>query len=127
MDEKKIVEVKIEEGREIYALEGYGIGSPAILVEWGYSMSGELGLHGCTGSFAEAQLGTLDEEMEFVSDLYTAENTPNRACIGRPKEIEGWDPEEDGEDDDEDNEVDWDAYAAWVEDYCRRTLSIDSK
>jgi hypothetical protein len=113
--EKKIVEVKVVDGCEIYALDGYKAGSPAVQVDYGFSTGSAGGLHGWTDSFAEAQFGMLDENMGFVPDVYTSKNSPNRACIGRPREIEGWDPD-DGDD------VDWESYAAWVADYCRRVL-----
>jgi|LSQX01.3.fsa_nt_gb hypothetical protein len=113
---KKIIEVRREDGLELYALEGYAAGCSAVKLEYGFSTGSENGLHGATGSFAEAQLGTLDENLEFIPDVYTEEDAPNKACIGRPKEIEGWNPDSDSE------EVNWDELQAWVLDYCNRVL-----
>lgn len=103
-------------GHEIYAVEGYKVGDKAVFVDYGLSTGAETGVHGWLDCFAEAQLGTLDEDLEFVADMYTKEDAPNRQCINKPKDIEGWNPKED------DELVDWEAYARWIDGYCQRVL-----
>ena len=104
------------EGYELYTFEGAKLGDKAVLVNYNLSTGSELGVHGWIDSFAEAQVGTLGEDMDFVADTYTVEDAPNRASINRPKEIEGWNPRQD------DETVDWEVYTEWVENYCQQVL-----
>lgn len=115
---KEVVQITGGDDYEIYAREGYGPGSPAVKAVWGFSTGSSTGIRCFADTFAYAELGKIGEGGDFESEAWTDEDFGKailtKRVIGWPKEYEGWDPE--GED------VDWDAYATWIEDYCARVL-----
>jgi hypothetical protein len=72
----------------------------AVRTSFGYSSSGESGLHNQFESFAIAELGYLDNEGSF--------NDFKNVCA------EGWSSETD--------EINWHEYAAWADKYCKEQL-----
>lgn len=116
---KNIVTVCEESDCEVRALEGYGPGSSAVRVIWGYSNGSDTGLHNLIDSFALAELGILDEDGEFQGVVWEDSDYGKRiftkSILGCPKEYEGWTP-------DDDDEVDWDDFYKWLDDYCNRVL-----
>lgn len=116
---KNLVLIDSMEGSEVWAVEGYTLGDPAVRVSWGYATGSEPGVHNVANTFAIAELGKVGEG-GFESVVWTEKNLgkeiKTRRVIGWPQDYEGWDPDDDMED------VDWDAMAEWVEDYCQRML-----
>lgn len=121
---KKIVTVKNYDDCEVRALEGYGPGSPAVKVIWGYSTGSDTGLHNLIDSFALAELGILDDNGDFESIVWKESDYGKRifakSLIGCPKEYEGWTPDEDTIDDN--SEIDWNDFDKWMDDYCNQVL-----
>jgi len=119
MGEKKIVQIISEDGYEVYTLEGFGAESPAIKVENGFTTDG-VGQHCFCNSFAYAELGELDENLEYRSIVWEEEDLGKhiftKSVLGWPKEYESWNPGE------KENEVNWIVYEEWVKDYCNRVL-----
>ena len=115
---KKAVSFKVEDGCEVRVLEDYGPGSPAVRVTWGYSTGSDTGLHSFLGTFACAELGILDEDSEFMPVVWEESDRGkhifSKSLVGCPKECEGWDPTG--------NEINWDDFEKWVDDYCNRVL-----
>lgn len=112
-----IVSVNKSEDVEVYAREGYGPGSLAVGVEWGFSTGNETWQHTFLNTFAIAELGVLDENGKFESVVYTKEDAPNRQVIGMPKNYEGWNPDEDLNDD-----INWGKLDNWIKQYCEEVL-----
>lgn len=73
----------------------------AVKVIYGYATGNQTGLHNELDTFAIARAGVMLDG-EFIGS----------------KEVLGWNPEES-----EDDEVDWEAYEAWVEEACQELLA----
>jgi hypothetical protein len=119
---KAITMIKQWDDGELYACEGYSAGSAAVKVVWGYSTGSDTGTHCHSGTFAEAVLGTLDDDLSFIPDTYDASDygvsIHTRSMIGHPREREGWDSPET-----ETGDVDWAAYTAWISEYVEKVLA----
>lgn len=129
--QKAVVEVEDFGDGAIYARRGYGPGAPAVRVEYNFRTGAQLGAHCALGTWAMAELGSLDEDGDFESDCWTEDDLKarrifTRQVLGWPKESEGWDPPEleDGEEPGSTAYEDrmWAAYQAWIDDYCERVL-----
>lgn len=118
----EIIEIMSGDGYDVFAREGAGEGSPAVKAEYAFSVGSDLGTHNFAGTFAVAQVGSLDGDENFAPDKwqeedYTTKKITNRRMIGLPKTYEGWSP-----DDDDSDEINWDAYMGWVQKFCGRVL-----
>jgi len=115
------VEVTLDlewEGGCIYVMTGT---YRAVRVTCGYAIGAETGLHNSLNTYAIAELGAVDDEHNFVPDVWQEHDIGrgilSKQLIGTPKACEGWDPDPDDED------IDWDAYDEWTREVVERLLA----
>ena len=115
------VEVTLDrewEGGRVYVMTGT---YRAVRVTCGYATGAEAGLHNHLDTYAIAELGAVDDDHNFVPDMWQecdiGHGILSKQLIGTPKACEGWDPDPDDED------IDWGAYGEWTEEVVERLLA----